>query len=137
MPAHRILVKLFGFPLKMDEFRRLFEIDHKHRILICLSCQYAVVPFQVKTHLQTYHKRINLQQRNYIISEIEATTELARTHAEVIYPVSTDPLIASLPTFFDGLKCQGKEGQSAVCLYVCRTARGMREHCYRKHSWVN
>jgi UDP-N-acetylglucosamine 2-epimerase len=70
----------------MDEFNRLFEIDHKHCILICLSCQYAVVPFQVKMHLQTYHRRINLQQRKYIISEIEATTELARTHAEVIYP---------------------------------------------------
>ena len=121
----------------MDEFRRLFEIDHKHRILICLSCQYAVVPFQIKTHLQTYHKRINLQQRNYIISKIEATTELARTHAEVIYPASTDPPLATLPTFFDGLKCQGKEGQSAVCSYVCRTPRGMREHCYEKHGWVN
>jgi hypothetical protein len=102
----------------MDEFHRLFEIDHKHRILICLSCQYAVVPFQIKTHLQTYHKRINLQQRNYIIAEIEATTELARTYAEVIYPVSTDPLIASLPTFLDGLRVS-RERRPKRCLLIC------------------
>jgi len=122
---------------KMDEFYRLFEVNHKHHVLICLGCQYAVVPSQVKTHLQSYHKRIGVQQRNDIILEVEATTGLAKTHAEVIYPASTDPPITSLPTYFDGLKCHGRESQGTACSYVCRTPRGMREHCYTKHGWVN
>jgi hypothetical protein len=120
MPAHRRVVVLLRSPLKMDEFYRLLEIDYEHRILICLSCQYAVVPFQIKTHLQAYHKRISLQQRNYVISEVEAATKLARTHAEVVYLAFTYLPIASLPTFFDGLKCQGKEGRSSACSYVCQ-----------------
>lgn len=41
----------------MDDFRRIFEIDSRHRILICLPCQYAVIPSHTKTHLQTHHKR--------------------------------------------------------------------------------
>jgi hypothetical protein len=45
---------------KMDEFHRLFEVNHKHRVLICLACQYAVVPSQVKTHLQSYYERISV-----------------------------------------------------------------------------
>lgn len=111
----------------MDEFDRLFEISEKHRILICLSCQYAVIPFQIKTHLQKYHKRVNLEQRNEIVSKVEATTELARSHAEVVYPIPTDPPITRLPIYFDGLKCQGS--QANACSYICRTPRGIREHC--------
>jgi hypothetical protein len=121
----------------MDEFCRLFDVNHKHRVLICLGCQYAVVPSQVKTHLQVYHKHISLQQRNSIVLAVEATTELARTHAEVIYPTPTDPPISTLPTYFDGLKCHGRQSQGTACSYVCRTARGIREHCHEKHGWMN
>lgn len=121
----------------MDELCRLFEVNHKHRILICLSCQYAVIPSQIRTHLQTYHKRIGHQLRNDIVSKVEATTELARTHAEVVYPAPTDPPIASLPIYFDGLRCHGRGSQGVVCSYVCRTPRGIREHCHQKHGWVN
>ena len=119
----------------MDGFSRLFEIDDKHRILICLNCQYAVIPFQIRTHLQDFHKRIGLEQRNEIVSRVEAATVLARSHAEVVYPAPTDPPLPSLPTYFDGLKCQGS--QSNACSYICRTPRGIREHCQKKHSWEN
>lgn len=119
----------------MDDFSRLFEIDDKHRILICLNCQYAVIPFQIRTHLQKFHKRIGLEQRNEIVSRVETATVLARSHAEVVYPAPTDPPLPSLPTYFDGLKCQGSQGNA--CSYICRTPRGIREHCQEKHGWEN
>jgi superfamily II DNA helicase RecQ len=121
----------------MDEFSHLFDLDYKHRILICLSCQYAIVPSQARTHLQIYHKRVSLQQRKEILSKVEAASELARIHQDVIYPAATDPPLASLPTYFDGLKCHGTETPGLACSYICRTVYGMRKHCRQKHSWIN
>jgi hypothetical protein len=52
----------FLIALGMD-FHHLFEIDSRHKILICKGCQYAIIPSHFKTHLQVYHPRLTLQQR--------------------------------------------------------------------------
>ena len=132
--SHKKQHQTFKLLTDIDKYCHIFDVDRKHRILICLSCQYAVIPFQIKTHLQQHHKRISPQQRDQIVSEVEAATELARTHAEVVYLAPTDPPITSLPTCFDGLKCQGKGSQGHNCSYICRTPRGIREHCQKEHG---
>ena len=119
------------------DFDHYFEIDSQHRILICKSCQYAIIPSQLKTHLQVYHTRLSLQQRRDFISSVESSSDIATVHENVIYPVPTDPPVQSLPVYFDGLRCKWMSDGHAVCVYVCRTLRLMREHCKQKHGWAN
>jgi hypothetical protein len=122
---------------EMNDFDRVFETDFQHRILICLSCQYAIIPSQAKTYLQVYHKRLTVQQRRDIISKVEGTTQLARVREDVIYPEPTEPPVANLPVYFDGLKCTGITSQGNACSYMCRTLHPMQEHCKQKHNWTN
>jgi hypothetical protein len=63
---------------EMGDLHFLFENDTQSRVIVCLTCQYAIFPTQAKTHLQTYHKRLTLQQRRDIVSKVENTAELAR-----------------------------------------------------------
>jgi hypothetical protein len=90
--------------LDMD-FQHLFEINPRHRVLICKSCQYAIVPAHFKTHLQVYHSRLSLQQRRDFTQEVESDSNVARVHEDVVYPLLTDPPVESLPVYFDGLRC--------------------------------
>jgi hypothetical protein len=66
----------------MDDSHRIFEIDSQHHILICRCCQYAVVPSHAKTHLNTHHKRLSIQQRADFVSRVERSTELAKIHTD-------------------------------------------------------
>ena len=118
------------------DFQHLFEINPRHRVLICRSCQYAIVPAHFKTHLQVLHPRLSLQQRRNFTQEVESASDIARAHEDVVYPSPTDPPVDSLPVYFDGLRCTWVSNTD-VCPYVCRTLRLMREHCKQKHGWVN
>ena len=122
---------------EMDDPHFPFEIDVYHRVIICLTCQYAVIPSQTKTHLRVYHKRLTLQQRRNIVSKVENIAELAKDHKDVIYPQPYTPLVFGLPVYFDGLKCTETNSQGDVCSYMCRTLHLMQEHCKQKHNWVN
>jgi hypothetical protein len=121
----------------MNDFHRMFEIDSQHHILICRCCQYAVIPSHVKTHLNTHHKRLSIQQRADLVSRVERSTELAKIHTDVTYPSPTEPPITSLPLFFDGLRCKGTDARGKRCTYVSRTLYRMQEHCKKNHQWVN
>jgi hypothetical protein len=114
-----------------------FESDTQNRVIVCLTCQYAMIPTQAKTHLQIYHKRLTLQQRRDIVSKIEDTAELARVPYDVVYPGPCTPLVFYLPVYLDGLKCTKTSSQGDVYSYICRTLHPMQEHCKRKHDWVN
>lgn len=122
---------------EMDDPHFPFEIDVYHRVIICLTCQYAVIPSQTKTHLRVYHKRLTLQQRRNIVSKVENIAELAKDHKDVIYPQPHTPPVFGLPVYFDGLKCTETNSQGDVCSYMCRTLHLMQEHCKQKHNWVN
>lgn len=121
----------------MDEFSRLFEVDIQCRVLICMQCQFAIVPSQVGKHLRAHHSRVSVLQRQKLIAKVDDLSGLARVHWDVVYPLTTDPPIASLPTYFDGLKCSSVDESSNACAYICRTPRGIQEHCIRQHQWTN
>lgn len=125
------------FYFVMDEFHRLFTVDSRSRIFICISCQYAVVPTHLGKHLRTHHKRLTLQRRRAIISVVDEFSILARVPLDVVYPSPNDPPVGNLPVYFDGLKCSSLDSRGVPCLYICRTPRGIREHCEQRHSWVN
>jgi hypothetical protein len=130
-------VYIFMLYFLIEEFRRLFEVDLRSRILICTSCQYAIVPTHLSKHLWTYHKRLTLQQRRAIISAVDELSILARVPSDVVYPSLNDPPITNLPMYFDSLKCSSIDSQGVPYSYIYRTLRGIREHCEQKHSWVN
>ncbi|KAJ9634359.1 hypothetical protein H2199_009017 [Coniosporium tulheliwenetii] len=45
--------------------------------------------------------------------------------------------LPSLTTYHDGFRCT-VDGQGGVqCAYICRTLSGIKEHCRKKHSWIN
>lgn len=84
----------------MDTFDRLFDVNSRCRALICVTCQYAVVPGQLNKHLRAHRKSLSLQQRRDIISRVEEIPELARALSGVVYPSANDPPINGLPVYF-------------------------------------
>ncbi|KAI7206681.1 hypothetical protein KC365_g17003 [Hortaea werneckii] len=121
----------------MDSPNSFLEILPQHRVVICTQCQYAIIPSSVKEHLRTSHKRLPLQHRREIIDTVAKNSSLAQTPSEVIYPLPTDSPLELLPVYFDGLRCRAGHQPSGACQYVCRTVRGMQEHCEQNHGWVN
>ncbi|KAM0721351.1 hypothetical protein Q7P37_002275 [Cladosporium fusiforme] len=119
------------------DFDRLFEIDNKHRILICTKCQYAIVPSHLATHLKEYHSRLTLEQRRAYVAKVDSCSALAHYHKDVVYPTPNDPPVSILPLYFDGLRCDWVDDRNLACAYVCRNLRLMRRHCKEKHGWVN
>ena len=119
------------------DFDHLFRINSKHKILICIGCQYAIVPSHLTTHLRVYHPRSTLEQRRNFVTKVEGCSTLANIHEEVVYPTPTDPPVPYLPVFFDGLRCDWVNDGEVACSYVCRDLRLMRKHCKQEHGWVN
>jgi hypothetical protein len=89
----------------MMDFDHLFQIDNKHKILICTGCQYAIVPLHLTTHLRVYHPRFSLEQCRDFVTKVEGCSTLANTYEEVVYPTLIDPPIPYLPIYFNGLRC--------------------------------
>jgi hypothetical protein len=115
----------------------LLQVNDKHKILICMLCQYAIVPSQLTTHLRSHHSRLTTEQRRDYITKVNSCSTLAKVHEAVIYPTPADPPVPSLPVYFDGLRCNGLGHQNIACGYVCRDLRRMQKHCRDKHRWVN
>jgi superfamily II DNA helicase RecQ len=133
---HPRKVRVF-FISTMDDFQRRFMVYDQYRILVCIPCQFAVVPSQVREHLRAHHCRYSSQQRSDIINRVNSLTTLARTHADVVYPSPTSKPVDHLPVYHDGLRCLAEVKAGQPCEYVCRTVYGIQEHCKRAHSWTN
>ncbi|KAK0257443.1 hypothetical protein LTR35_018222, partial [Friedmanniomyces endolithicus] len=63
--------------------------------------------------------------------------ELAQVESDVIYPATTDPPVTQLPVYFDGFRCGGRDERGEPCPHICRTPRGIQDHCERHHGWNN
>ena len=109
----------------------------EYRIIVCTACQFAVVPCQVLQHLKKHHNRLTLQQRRTVSEKVCSLHLLALVETDVIYPRPDQPLIDTLPVFFDGLQCTGQHEDGNACRYMCRTITGMWKHCKDEHGWVN
>jgi hypothetical protein len=116
------------------DFDHFFQIDSKHKILICTGCQYAIVPSHLTTHLRVYHPRFTLEQRRDLVAKVEGCSTLANVHEEVVYPTLVDPPVPYLPVSFDGLRCDWVSDREIACSYVCRDLRLMRKHCKQEHG---
>jgi hypothetical protein len=52
----------------------------------------------------------------------------------VIYPKPSQAPLDTLPIYFDGLKCIGKDIEGRLCLYICRTLYGIQRHYKEEHG---
>ena len=62
---------------------------------------------------------------------------VARQNDDVVYPPATATAIQGFPQYDDGIRCQWVDERQDQCEYVCRTRRGIQEHCREIHQWVN
>ncbi|KAI7349578.1 hypothetical protein KC320_g5979 [Hortaea werneckii] len=122
-------------------FGGLFEIDNKHRILICTKCQYAIGPSHLATHLKGYHSRLTLEQHGTYVAKVDSFSALAHYHKDVVYPTPNDPPVPILPVYFDGLRCDWVDNRNLACAYVCHNLPLMPKHyraCqrfFKVNSW--
>lgn len=121
----------------MAELTRPFIVNDQFRILVCTTCQFAVVPTQIEQHLEQHHKRVTQKVRRQIHALIQDHTTIAQIESEVIYPECNSAPIDGLPVFFDGFRCLATLAQGENCGYVCRSLYGIKEHCKKKHGWIN
>ncbi|KAM0720756.1 hypothetical protein Q7P37_004893 [Cladosporium fusiforme] len=120
------------------DFDRLFEIDNKHRILICTKCQYAIVPSHLATHLKEYHSRLTLEQRRAYVAKVDSCSALAHYHKDVVYPTPNDPPVSILPLYFDGLRCDWVDDGNLACAYeddVQQAQRDAADDANRVHGF--
>lgn len=121
----------------MDDFVRCLPYYEKYCIIICVSCQFAVVLSQTKQHLREHHSHLTADQRSGIVESVNALKALAQDEASVVYPSPTISPVGGLPIYHDGLKCGGKQVTDRPCTYVCRSLYGMQKHCRDAHGWIN
>jgi hypothetical protein len=89
-----------------------------------------VVPSQVTVHLRVHHPSQTQQQRKAIQEEVDRAEGIAFEKHQVLYPGPQEPSIPGLPVFQDGFACK-------EYIYICRTKRGIQEHCKDQHRWLN
>lgn len=120
----------------VDPTDHLLEVVPEIKVVICQACQYAVPPGQLREHLATRHAQLSKTTRRAIVVQINADARVAHHPRDVVYPKPQDPPLEGLPIHYDGLRCLGLDDR-AQCQYVCRTIRGMQDHCRLIHGWRN
>ncbi|OHE98663.1 hypothetical protein CORC01_06114 [Colletotrichum orchidophilum] len=111
-----------------------FVHNAQHSILICTSCQYAVVANEVTAHLRNHHGSITAEARGKVARLVGDIPSIVRSQTELEsfqYPDATvEPIAHIAPPQVDGLRCY-------LCRYMCRRARNLQEHCRAEHGWEN
>jgi superfamily II DNA helicase RecQ len=121
----------------MHVWEDVFQHFAEYRVIVCKRCQYAVRPDHVQAHLQQAHRTTSKDQRESIARVLAEWRDVARKKDDVRYPHPHDAPISGLPIYSDGLKCNGSDETGETCRYICRTIRGIQQHCKQQHGWVN
>ena len=108
------------------------ELSTAHRVIICHSCQCALIASQLLNHFRKHHPQVTIQQRRALYQHFDPLS--ATSLEQVQMPAQPVPSIPGLPWSPEGLKCILCTDQSPyICL--CRTA--MKTHCRQVHKWTN
>ena len=90
--------------------------------------------------MSNQHKgKTSKKTREAIVGFVRELDNVAWTKDEVIYPQELVEVISGLPVFYDGFLCkwEGEDGTACPDAYICRTIRGIQEHCKEEHKWAN
>ena len=110
-------------------------------LVVCLKCQYAVLPKNIDTHLKdedTHNMPRDDRQR--VIEEVQKIEGLIQERSElnsISFPPASDPPIPYLQEpRADGMKCKlFTEGKP--CRYIACQIQKIQEHYRDKHGWEN
>lgn len=124
----------------MHPFDQVFVELSAYRVAVCRSCHQAVLPGAVKTHVNTRHRYLPVEERRQIVERalaLEQAGALASDVDHIVFPSSQDTAVAGLPVWSDGKKCTMRCRDGGQCGQVRRTRSGIQQHCRDEHGWVN
>lgn len=87
-----------------------FRLDNTHKILICISCEYAVIPDNIRGHLLGQHA----VQHNKIQTKVDELQEYYGIHKTTLVPVPEPGSLA-----VEGIKVSDEGLACPECSYVC------------------
>ena len=70
----------------MNAFEELFTHFPNFRIIVCRDCKFAVVPDQIKAHLNQNHQTLTASTRKNIVEQVGRLDHVAYRTEDVIYP---------------------------------------------------
>ena len=87
----------------MDAFEEVFKHMPEFRIIVCRTCQFAVVPDQVYTHLQKRHPKMSTSLRRSIAATCRDLSDVARSAEEVVLPDPGEESVLGLKVYYNGI----------------------------------
>ncbi|KAB8239890.1 hypothetical protein BDV35DRAFT_399173, partial [Aspergillus flavus] len=107
----------------------LFSYNPRYRVWICVSCQYALCPQRLESHLRRQHAK-HPTAATAALRQAALTAMLQRPWLDpakepCVFPTSSSFLAPGLPVF-PGLGC-------THCEYACRSPYTLRNHIVRTH----
>ena len=112
----------------------ILHYDSQYGIIICRPCQYALVPREIKSHLQMHHQKEEGLTRHEIAALCRRFLVYPLQPPELVSKIQvspTSPPIPLLRIYHDGFCC--KLCPSAKP-YVCRTRSGLGQHWKEQHQ---
>jgi Orsellinic acid/F9775 biosynthesis cluster protein D len=106
----------------MDPFHYYAE----YRVLVCKSCQYAVQPAYIATHLRSKQHKLPRSQGEEIVGKYK-NVQLADPRREQVIPTTVVMPIEHLPIYRDGLACKH-------CKFIGRSRDWMLRHQREVHG---
>jgi Orsellinic acid/F9775 biosynthesis cluster protein D len=103
-----------------------FHYYPEYRILIYKSCQYAIQPNRLITHLRAKQHRLSRQQSKQIANQYR-DKQLTDLYIECIVLSTIIDFINYLPIYRDGLACKH-------CHYICRSHDWILRHQREVHD---
>lgn len=107
----------------------LFRYLSDYRVLICLCCNHAVPPANLRNHIRTHHRKNGGKSAQEwvrtTVKDLSHCDLLDPTCETVRSPLPTDPPIPDLPVF-DGHTC-------VICSFTVRQLSSMEKHYRQAH----
>jgi len=104
--------------------RELLRYLPDHRVILCTTCAFCVLPNALARHLKDLHHLTKVQRQPYL--DTASRLDIAEQD-DVVYPERDSPPIPELQ-ILDGLACNAKS-----CLHLCVTQKRMQAHWRVEH----
>jgi Orsellinic acid/F9775 biosynthesis cluster protein D len=111
------------------------------RLIVCSECKHAVLPSNVRTHIQDKTKHsISKEELEKLEQEISLIPDLIFAREELndlVFPQVSNPPIPQLKAArTDGIKCQ-IWNEFKQCDYISCHRQDIQKHCRITHNWIN
>jgi hypothetical protein len=110
------------------------QFNPTYKVLICTSCECAIIKTAVESHLRNAHKgQLTVEERKECL-RVVLTMDLEAP--ELVQQIDILPSSAPIPylrLYSNGTACQLCESRP----YVCCSEQSIREHLKKVHNWTS